>query len=398
MIETESSPRRRSRWPLYAVPAVVLLLAVGWSVFWFVAAARIEAELDGWRAREAKSGRAYDCAQRTVGGFPFRLEVHCNGAGVSLASQTAEQSASRMPVTARLADIHVVTQIYDPTLIIAEFTGPVTFTDIGQQPSITATWTLGQASVAGLPTAPQRASLAFDHAAVDLLNGAVPSPLLRADHLEMHIRLADGSAQDNPVIEAVLQLAAATVLGVHPVLQDPFNADIRAKMHGLRDLSPKPWPARFREIQAAGGRIDITQSRFEQGEVLALAAGSLSINAQGQLDGQLAMTVAGLEKIVPALGLDRLLDQGLSQGAVDKMAPGVSARDVNSIIGALDRVVPGLGNLARKNANAGLAAGIAMLGQPTTLEGRKAIALPLRLVEGAMFLGPLQVAQLPPLF
>jgi len=32
------------------------------------------------------------------------------------------------------------------------------------------------------------------------------------------------------------------------------------------------------------------------------------------------------------------------------MAPGVSARDVNSVIGALDKMVPGLGNLARKKA------------------------------------------------
>ena len=337
MVESEVLPRRRSRWPLYAVPAAVVVLAAGWSVFWFVAAGRIDTELDGWRDREARSGRVYDCTQRKVGGFPFRLEVDCVGASVALAAQTAEQSASKTPATARLADIHVVTQIYDPTRIIAEFTGPVTVTDLGQQPSITANWTLGQASAAGLPTAPQRVSLAFDHPSVDLITGDVPAPLLRADHLELHARLAEDSAPDNPVVEAVLQLVVAKVLGVHPVLQTPFNADVRVRFRGLKDVSPKPWPVRFREIQAAGGRIDITQSRFEQGEVLALAAGTLSLNADGKLDGQLAMTVAGLEKIMPALGLDRVLDQGLSQGSVDKIAPGVSARDVNNVLGALDR-------------------------------------------------------------
>jgi len=398
MVVSDIHPRRRSRWPLYAMPALLLVLAVGWSVFWFIAASRIDTELDGWRDREARAGRVYDCTERKVGGFPFRLEVQCSGVSVALAAQTAEQSASKVPVTARLDGIHVVTQIYDPTLIIAEFAGPATFTDLGQQPSVTANWTLGQASVVGLPTAPQRASLVFDHPSLDLVGGAAPTPLLRADHLELHGRLADGSAQDNPVIETVLRLVAAKVSGIHPVLQDPFSAEIRAKLRGLKDLTPKPWPVRFREIQAAGGRIEITQSRFEQGEVLALAAGSLGINASGRLDGQLAMTVAGLDKIIPALGLDRMLDQGLSQGALDKMAPGVSARDVNNVLGALDRAIPGLGNLARKNANAGLAAGIAALGQKTTLEGRDAIALPLRLVDGAMFLGPLQIAQLPPLF
>ncbi len=399
MSDIEQPPRRRrSRWGLYAMPILVLVLAAGWSGFWFYAASKIDDALDGWRAREAKSGRIYDCTNRSVGGFPFRLEVHCNGASVSLVSQTAEQAASRTPITARLADIFVIAQIYDPSLIIAEFTGPVTFTDIGQQPSFVANWSKGRASVVGLPFSPQRTSFDFDNPALDRMSGDQQVPLIRANHMEFHARLAEGSVADNPVIETVLQLNGASVQGVHAVLQDPFNADIRGQIRGLKDLSPKPWPVRFREIQAAGGRIDITQSRVEQGDLLSLAAGSLSINANGKLDGQLEMTVAGLEKIIPALGLDRLLDQGVSQSAIDKMAPGVKASDVNNVIGALDKMIPGLGNLARKNANAGIAAGINMLGQPTTLEGRKAIAVPLKFVDGAIFLGPLQVAQTPPLY
>jgi len=395
---TVAPPRRRSRWPLYAVPIVVLILAAGWSAFWFYASSRIDSELDGWRAREARSGRIYDCTNRSVAGFPFRLELHCNGASVSLVSQTAEQVASRTPMTVRLADIFVIAQVYDPQHIIAEFTGPVSFTDLGQQPSFVGNWSKGRASVIGLPLAPQRTSFEFDSPALDRMVDDRPVPLLRASHLEFHARLAEGSVADNPVIETVLQLQGASVQGVHAVLQEPFNADIRARIRGLKDLSPKPWPVRFREIQAAGGRIDITQSRIEQGELLSLAAGSLGINTNGKLDGQLEMTVAGLDKIIPALGLDRLIDQGVSQAAIDKMAPGVNARDVNNVIGALDKMIPGLGNLARKNANAGLAAGINMLGQPTTLEGRKALALPLRFVDGAIFLGPLQVAQTPPLY
>lgn len=398
MTLADTAPRRRSRSPLIAIVIVVVLLVAGWSVFWFLAASRIETELDGWRDREARSGRVYDCTDRKVGGFPFRLEVLCSGVSVALSSQTAEQAATKTLVTARLAGIHVVTQVYTPGLIIAEFNGPATFTDLGQQPSVTANWSLGQASVVGLPIAPQRASLVFDKPSVDVLNGAVPAPLLRADHLELHARVAEGSAQDNPVIETVLRLSAATLLGIHPVLQTPFNSEVRAKLYGLKDTSPKPWPQRFRDLQAAGGRIEIVQSRFEQGDVLALTAGSLSLNASGRLEGELAMTVAGFDKIVPALGIDRLLDKGVSQSSVDKMAPGVSARDVNAVLGALDRAIPGLGDLARKNANAGIAAGISMLGQKTTLEGRDAIALPLKFTDGAMFLGPLQVAQLPPLF
>lgn len=51
------------------------------------------------------------------------------------------------------------------------------------------------------------------------------------------------------MIETVLQIAQGSVQGVHPLLAEPFEADTRAKITGLSDLTPKPWPQRFREIQ-----------------------------------------------------------------------------------------------------------------------------------------------------
>ena len=51
---------------------------------------------------------------------------------------------------------------------------------------------------------------------------------------------------------------------VHPAAERPVDADITAVLRGLNDFSPKPWPAHFRELQAAGGRIDITQARVQR--------------------------------------------------------------------------------------------------------------------------------------
>src|ERR1700682_2787887 len=100
MSEMTLAPRRRPLWRLFTMPVLVLIAAVAWSGFWFFAASEVEVAADAWRAREAKSGRVYDCARRTVAGFPFRLEVRCDGASVSLISQTAGQAATQMPVTA----------------------------------------------------------------------------------------------------------------------------------------------------------------------------------------------------------------------------------------------------------------------------------------------------------
>ena len=96
---------RRSRFGLFFMPVLVLILAVGWTGFWFYAASRIGDALDRWRANEAKSGRLYDCNKQSVGGFPFRFEVHCSDVSVTLMAQTAQTEAAKT-AAARAARRH----------------------------------------------------------------------------------------------------------------------------------------------------------------------------------------------------------------------------------------------------------------------------------------------------
>jgi hypothetical protein len=380
------------------MPLLVVLLAVGWSAFWFIATSQAERSVDEWRAREAAAGRVYDCARRSFGGFPFRFEVRCDNASITLRGQTAEQAAATGPVTAKLASILVVAQVWDPGRLIAEFSAPATLYDGSGRPLYVANWKTARASAAGLPEVPQRISLVFEEAALDRVESAMQVAVARGRHVELHARLAEGSTAQKPLIEAALQISGGSVQDVHPVLVSAFDADIRGRLTGLRDLKAKPWPDRLRELQAEGGKLEITRARVVQNEMLANSAGTLALSANGRLDGQLDLVAAGLETIVPVLGVDKLLETGVSQSALDKVAPGVSAQDVNSVIGTLDKMIPGLSKVMRQNAPATVAAGINSLGTETTLEGRKARAMPLRFADGAVFLGPLKVGQTPPLY
>ena len=179
------------------------------------------------------------------------------------------------------------------------------------------------------------------------------------------------------------RLADTSAPGVHPGAVKPINADITAVLRGLSNFSPKPWPVRFRELQAAGGHIDITQARVQQGETIAVGDGSLSLNPQGRLVGKLNVTVAGLEPFLNEIGAQKIVQNSPS---VDKVA------------GALDRFMPGLGNVARQTAGANVSFGINMIGQQTTLEGKQAVTLPLRIDDGVIFLGPLKIGNAPALF
>ena len=302
MPDMTPAPRRRPLWRLFIMPALVVVAAAAWSAFWFYAASEVGVRADAWAAQEAKSGRVYACAKREVAGFPFRFEVSCNDASVSLFSQTADAKAL---FTARLSEILVIAQIYQPKLLIAEFKAPATISDRGQPPSLKVNWSLGQSSVYGLPDVPQRASIEFNNPSIERVNGPVATPLAKANHVELHGRIAEGSAQDNPVIQTVLRIAGGAVQELHPLLAQPFDADIETRLTGLKDFSPKPWPERFRELQAAGGHVEVVRSRVQQGDLVSVAAGTLSLNAQGRIDGELQMTVAGIEKVIPALGMER---------------------------------------------------------------------------------------------
>ncbi|MBR0847898.1 DUF2125 domain-containing protein [Bradyrhizobium diazoefficiens] len=394
MTDMTAATRRRSRLGLFIAPVLLLVLAAAWSGFWFYAAAQAEIAADAWRAQEAKAGRIYDCARRSIAGFPFRFEVQCSGASVALVAQ----NASKTPFTAKLDNILVVAQVYDPKLVIAEFSAPATLTDNVTQTTFMVNWSKARASVFGLPAVPQRGSIVFDEPGINRLDGSVQVPLARAKQVELHGRLADGSVADHPVIETVLQVAQGSIQGVHPLLAEPFEADVRTKISGLSDFTPKPWTQRFREIQAAGGHIEIVQSRIQQGEMIAVAAGTLGISASGRLDGELQMTVTGLERVIPALGIETMLEEGVPQATLDRVAPGVKSQDLNNLFGALDRAIPGLGKVIKQNANAGVAAGINSIGTESTLEGRKARSFPLKFADGAVLLGPFKVGQIPPLY
>ena len=395
MPDITPAPRRRPLWRLFIMPVLLLVAAIAWSGFWFYAASEVGVRADAWRAQEAKAGRIYDCGKRSVAGYPFRLEVSCDDASVTLVSQTAGAGA---PFTARLAEIMVIASIYQPKLLIAEFKAPATIADRGQPPSLKVNWTVGRSSVVGLPAVPERADLVFDNPSIDRVNGPVQTPLARANHVELHGRLTEGSVAANPVIETVLKIAGGSVLEVHPLLAAPFDSDIQTKLSGLKDFSPKPWPERFREMQAAGGKVEIVRSRIQQGDLIAISAGTLGLNAQGRIEGELQMTVTGLERIIPALGIDKMLEQGVPQATLDRVAPGVKSQDLTNLFGALDRAIPGLGKVVKQNTNVGVAVGINSLGTEAELEGKKARAFPLRFVDGAVFFGPLKVGQIPPLF
>jgi hypothetical protein len=364
---------------LIAAPLLfVLLLAAGWSGFWLYAANKAEATLTQWREREAQAGRIYSCGKQAVGGYPFRIELTCS-------DTTAEITRVTPRLSVRGNGLHVASQVYDPTLLIAELGAPITVAVAGAPP-FRASWMLAQMSARGTPATPQRVSVVLEEPRLNRQIDGVDTRLGHAQHVEAHARVAAYTACGRPFVDLAVDLAGVEAPALHPVAAQPFDFTAVAVLNGLDNLRPLPVPERLRQLQAAGGRLEVTRARLHQGEVTAVAVGSLGLTAAGRLDGELTMSVAGLDRVLPLLGIDQLPPDLVGNGKV------------TAALNSLDGIFLGLSRAARSHAGAGLAAGLAFLGQPTQLEGQKAIALPLRFADGVVYLGPLRVGTVPPLY
>jgi hypothetical protein len=379
--------RRRGRWRAAAIAVmVVVTLGLIWSWLWYYTASIADRTLAGWVERETAAGRLYSCASQTLGGFPFRIEVRC-------ADAVAEVNSQRPPFTVRAKDVLVTTQVWHPTLMVSDITGPLSYADSDQPPSLIADWSRAQVSVLGPPPDPQSVAFKLDGMHVDRVgaSGGNAALLFKADHADIQGRIIDGSARNNPVVEAVLHVVGAAAPTLHPAIAQPTNADIDVVLRGFKDLSTQPWGVHFREMQAAGGSIEIKYLRMTQGGAVIVGTGTLTVNAQGKLDGLVRVAIVGVEEIVPLLGIDELIGRG-----VDRLAGAAGAPSQG--LGALDRLVPGLSNAVRASANASVIENIKKMGQPTEIDHKPATLLPLRVTDSAIYLGMVPLGTLPPLF
>jgi len=378
------SPPPGRRFRRFLVLAVIIVaLPIGWTALWSYAASIANEALAGWIAREAALGRVYACGSQSIGGFPFGILIHCDKA-------TAAFKSNRPPFDVSAGDFTFSAQVFRPTLLNGEISAPVALADPGAG-TFVANWSSARLALLGLPPEPERVTIDLAKPRLDRTAGANAGMIFQADRLEVDGRIIAGSARHNPVIEATAKVAAGLAPSFHPLLAEPLQGEIDAVMRGFKDFQPKPWSVLFRDLQAAGGGIEIKTLRLARSDAALRGTGTFTLSAAGRLEGELRVTIAGVETIVPLLGVDQLIGQG-----IDRLTGGGGSPAQG--LGALDRLLPGLGGVVRESASAGVIETIKRMGEPTKLDGKPAVALPLRVTDGIVYVGIVPVAAVPALF
>ncbi len=376
-------PRRRRLWP-FILPAVLVAAAVGWTWLWYYAADIAGAAEAGWIAREAELGRVYACGAQSIGGFPLSIVSRCDQAAATFTSNNP-------PFDVRASGVTFSAQVFRPTLLTGEIAGPVTLADPGQQPVFVANFANAILRLLGLPPDPEAITVTLQKPRLDRVAGPNAGMIFQADAVDVAGRIISGSARHNPVIEATGHFTEATAPTFHPLLAEPLQGDVDFVMRGFSDFAPKPWPILFREMAESGGGVEIKTVRIERPDAIIVGTGTLTLNAQGKLNGLVQVAVVGIDNIVPLLGIDQLIGQG-----IDRLTGGNGS--ANQGLNALDRLLPGLGGVVRQNASSGVIESIKKMGQPTEIDKKPALALPVRVEDSVIYLGVIPLGIVPPLF
>ena len=308
-------PKRYSRVGLYVPIFALLVLAIGWSIFWYISATITGREIGAWIKREAEDGRIWTCPDRSIGGYPFRIEITCTHPSFS-------GPAAGIPVAGKLAGVHLVAQIYDPKLIIGEADGPFGFTVPQDGSHTTAKWKLLQISVRGGPEALQRASLVADQIEIGatIANGRAFSA--RADNLQIHLRRgADEQHAYDFAFTATNTVSAD--LDEATGISAPATLQFSGTVTEANSIGGGTIPRMLERWRMAGGSLVLDNAALVKGSLNAQGTGTLHIDGTHRLDGRIDLTASGLAPVLQRYGIaPQLLDiGGLIGGLLSGRAP-----------------------------------------------------------------------------
>lgn len=291
-----TTARRNSRFWLYAPFILLAVLAAGWSALWTMARGKVEQHLDAGIAREAAAGRNWTCRDRSIGGYPFRIEVRC--AGVTLVSSRwgDEVKIESGPAVA-------VAQATAPGHLILHATGPLTATLPAKQNG-DLSWSALEASLRLTMSGFERISLVVRDPVATLrtpdgADGSLRTESIRSTLFEAHLRPNQQGFASQQAIDVALSSKGAVMPVLDGLLGDgsPSDLDVQATVSQALAFRRGFNPDALESWRMANGGVEITRLGLVKGTARLEASGRVGLDEAHRPAGQLDAAVAGIERV-----------------------------------------------------------------------------------------------------
>lgn len=307
MFEETRVGRRRRRFPWVAISvALLVVLALAWTIVWRLAAAESEKTIASWIDREKSFGRIWSCPERSVGGYPFGIEIAC-------AKPRFDGLIFRRHFSGGLGGFQATAVVLHPTAVTARIGSPFAVLSDDRQTNLQLAWDRLNVALAGMPQGMWHVDIAGGNLAWrGTLEGA---GAVRGAAGQLSAEAAERPDQTDRAYDFNVAISAATLPEVDRVLGSALPADIAARGTVTQaSFDPeRTLPENMDMWRAAGGRLDLAEASLTHGDSKFTARGSLSIDDLHRLQGRLDTQSHGLEPVLLRLGVNPTL---VSAGAL----------------------------------------------------------------------------------
>ncbi len=282
-----------SRWGLYGPFLLFGVVLAGWAGFWFYARQQVEEALARFVAAEQARGVAWACADRSIGGFPFRLEVRC-------ADIIQRRLVDGVEVVTSFGHTTIIGQPQTPGHIIIQAAGPAVarFAD-GRR--IELGWNDLQISRRIRQGALARFALEMTGPSLRLIDPAGALREANASSLSVQARQSPGENGAPPTAAIDLAIAIDSLVSsdLDGLLGDatPASLTLRGVIAEGARLAVLPTPGQIEAWRQAGGRARIDEAMLVKGQKRLGATGEVWIDDGRALAFRLQPAAANIERL-----------------------------------------------------------------------------------------------------
>jgi hypothetical protein len=297
MTTTDTTTRQSRLW-LYLPFALLGVAMVVWTGFWFYARSQIEGAIDGAIAAQAARGGEIRCPERSVSGYPFRLQVRCVAPSLVSVDEGGRLEAS-------LERLDIVARAVDPTSVAVFLDGPLVLRGDGGETRLdwdearfsarAAGFTLGGLDLVMLGLRAELAAGVAGPVAVEA----------RAERFEAHLRQKDGTVAAGRADYDMLVKANALR---SPLLaggaSEPLTIELQSTASKVPLAAEGAPVAMLDAWRDAGGDVEIVLARLDRAGAHVEAKGRISVDAERRPAGAIDLSLKDAGSIAGAFGVE----------------------------------------------------------------------------------------------
>ena len=281
--------RKPRRLGLYLPFVLLLLAAVAWTVFWLWTRGEVQKRMDATAAELGRAGYQISWGRRTLGGYPFRMDVNLTDATV--------RDPSGWALKAPLLEGEAF--LYAPGHWMLATPQGLTFVR-PTDGAVTVTGKVLHASLTDLAKRPPSFSFQGEALVFQPAAGAQPFALTAADLVEFHLR---AGPDDEGGIFITVNNGRARPGGLLGRIggDKPVALVWNSTLSKMSAFDGADWPDAVRRWSDGGGQLNVRDtSKLTAGDALiAVKSGTLAVDHDGRLRGVLEV---GLRQAPRALG------------------------------------------------------------------------------------------------